>query len=186
MSYKIVVINNESQKQYINQFINELKILHQNNTHALPKNYNLNNINKGHVIELLCNEKRFFCHNAGFIVLYNGDELVSAAGYHPYNINGKDGHIVLSRFFINKPYRGKNNFIVDDYLFPHILKQNVGPFLWMTMNEDRENLYNSFIRCYNKKSSFLGSPYPKSFRGFVPIGIHNIFYTKQFVVEKYI
>lgn len=179
------LIEHKKQDEKIKKFIESLKKLELIDDKQLPKNFNLNNINSGHILTLLT-KNRYYQENAGFLVIYDKDILLSCAGFHPFILDGKKGTIIFSRFFINKKYRGNRISIVDNYFAPFYeeRKKKFGNFLWMTMNEDRKLLYNTFEKQSNNFAASVGMKWPLYLKKFVPIGLYEIFHTPQYVVEQ--
>ena len=128
---------------------------------------------------------RYYQNNAGFIVIYNNEDLVACGGYHPFFMDGKKGSIVLSRFYINQLFRKSNINITDDYWVPEMLKNNVdlGNWLWMSFNSDRKLLYESFVKQKKNRKLILGNIWPSFFTKFYGIGIKNVYSTNQYIVE---
>lgn len=106
-------------------------------------------------------------------------KYIASAGWNFYQ---DDIILALSRAYISLKYR--RSYILANEFLPKILEETVDyNKIWITCNEYNLSIYKGFVRMSQNKQAGLGSPWPKIYNKFLPIGIKHINYTQQYVAE---
>lgn len=104
---------------------------------------------------------------------------IGSAGWNWYQ---DDIALALTRAYVSPNYRQKN--IMGNYFLPRILDETtLYNRIWCTCNKYNKVIYDGFVRLAAGRRAGLTNPWSEIYKKFVPIGIHTVNYTEQYVAE---
>lgn len=116
-----------------------------------------------------------------YVLLDNNNKFIASAGWNQYELDNEIA-LVLTRAYIKKEYRAK--YYLGNIILPLIISEtNSYKKTWMTVNDHNINVYNWVDRNSKGKRPVLFNNWPAIYKKFIPIGIKNIYYTDQYVME---
>lgn len=114
-----------------------------------------------------------------YYIAVEEDCYIASAGWNWYQ---DDIALALTRAYVLPDHRQRN--IMSTYFLPRILDETTAyNRIWCTCNEYNKVIYKGFVRISNGKRAGLTNPWSDMYSKFVPIGIHTVNYTEQYVVE---
>lgn len=124
---------------------------------------------------------RFRKGHGKYYVIEEDNRFVCSAGWNEYDIDPTIA-LCLSRMYISNKYRTK--YYVGTHILPLALTETTHyEKVWMTVNRYNRALYQWFERVSTGKQPTLFDEWPDIYKRFSPIGIREIYYTEQYVVE---
>ena len=109
-----------------------------------------------------------------YYVIEEEGEYVASAGWYEYDI---DTALLMTRSYTSKQYRTK--FLLGKELLPRMINEcSHYKNVWITFNKYNKALYDWLCRP-TKENTY----WPESWHKFQPIGLKEIFYTEQYVIE---
>jgi hypothetical protein len=124
---------------------------------------------------------RFRINHGKYYVIEEDGKFICSAGWNEYDL---DPTIVLylTRMYVNMRYR--TMYYVGTHILPLILAETSQyDRAWITSNKHNRMIYNWFDRAANGKQTALFGDWPDIYRQFKPIGIREVYYIEQNVVE---
>jgi hypothetical protein len=116
-----------------------------------------------------------------YFILEDNGEYVSSAGWNEYDLDPSIV-LVLTRMYTDSRHR--MNYHIAKYILPLIIEEvKHYKYIWGTTNEYNKKIYNWFVRISQGKSGSVDESWPDIYKKFKPIGIKNIYYTDQYVLE---
>lgn len=120
---------------------------------------------------------RYNYEKGKYYILLDGDEFIASAGWNEYDYDC-DLALVLTRAYVKRQHRSK--FYLGKNILPLTINDTIKyKKTWMTVNEYNINVYNWINRSQDKS---IGS-WPEIYKNFRTIGIKNIYYTDQYIME---
>ena len=114
-----------------------------------------------------------------YYIIEEDGNYVCSSGWNEYDDNTA---LLLTRTYINPEYRAQ--YYLGNNLLPLMIKNAVTyDKLWITVNSYNIGLYKWFKRSAAGKSTALFNNWPEIYKQFKPIGMHNVYYTEQYVAE---
>lgn len=116
-----------------------------------------------------------------YYVLENSGEFICSAGWNEYEFDSSIA-LALTRAYVNPKFRAQ--YYMGQYILPEIIKSTENYcHLYITSNSYNSSIYRWFSRAAEGKSTTIHKQWPDVYKKFVPVGIKNIYFTEQFVVE---
>lgn len=110
-----------------------------------------------------------------YFVLEQDGKYCGSAGWNKYNSTTA---LCLTRAYI--PVHLRSRFLLAKYILPRIIEETVDfEKLWMTVNEYNKGIYDWIERMPRTTKNWWPDVYSK----FAPLGVTQIYNTKQFVME---
>jgi hypothetical protein len=114
-----------------------------------------------------------------YYVAEEDGQFVGSSGWNWYK---DDIVLALTRSYILSKHRQRN--IMGTYFLPRILDETTSyNRIWCTCNKYNKVIYEGFVRMANGKRAGLSNPWLNIYSKFVPIGLHSVNHTEQYVVE---
>ena len=143
-------------------------------------NYHPDYINDSGNLFYILNQPNNRYTNGNYYVLEEDDKLIACAGWNEYELDNTIA-LVMTRFFVCKEYR--TTYIGGHKILPIMLSE-VEKYnrVLITVNKHNKLLYDGIIRYHNNHNS-LFKTWPKDYLRFKPVGMQNIYYTDQYILE---
>ena len=121
-------------------------------------------------------------YNKGkYFILEDNSTYISSAGWNEYELDTSIA-LILTRMYTDTSHR--MNYHISKYILPLILEEVKDyEYIWGTTNPYNKKIYDWFVRVSQGKSGSLDESWPEIYKKFKPIGIRNIYYTDQYVLE---
>jgi hypothetical protein len=115
-----------------------------------------------------------------YYVLEQDDKLIACAGWNEYELDTSIA-LVMTRLFVCKEYR--TSYIGGHKLLPIMLNE-IEKYnrVLITVNKHNKLLYDGIVR-YNENPNSFFKIWPKDYLRFKPMGLQNIYYTDQYILE---
>ena len=131
------------------------------------------------------NSNLFYILNHGrykignYYIAEEDGKYIASAGWNHYE---DDIALALTRAYVLPEHR--QSYIMANEFLPRILEETLAfNRIWCTCNDYNKSIYKGFVRLSRGKSAGLHNSWPKIYSMFVPIGIQQVYYTDQYVVE---
>jgi hypothetical protein len=119
-------------------------------------------------------------HGKYFVVTDN-DKYVCSCGWNEYDLEPTIA-LVLTRMYVSPEYRAR--YIIGNTVLPLCITETEQyQRRWITANEHNRTIYDYFVRAASGKRTALCNDWPSIYKQFKPLGIHTVYYTKQYVAE---
>lgn len=139
------------------------------------KNYHPDFSKSTENIFFLLSNGAFSANNGNYFLVTNNNEYVCSAGWLKYS-HLENTALLLNRAYVNSKYRGK--FYLAEYILPNCINQTENyTHRFITINQYNISLLNGFLR------AGISNNWPNIYRKFNYIGVKNINYTNQHVLE---
>jgi hypothetical protein len=136
--------------------------------------------NPANVFFILENGRYREGHGKYFVIEEDG-KYICSAGWNEYDLEPTIA-LALTRMYVNTEYR--TQYYVGNNILPTILEETASySRVWITSNSHNKMIYRWFERSAQGKRTSLFNDWPDIYRGFVPIGQHEVYYTMQDVAE---
>jgi hypothetical protein len=148
--------------------IDDINIL--KNYHPEHRNYS------GNLFNLLV-QGRYSKGKGAYYVLEENKEFITSGGWNQYDFDSEVA-LIFTRFYVAPRYRQK--FTFTKMLFDKIIEQTSNyKYIYITVNETNKKFYDLVSKLNKGEKVKL----PKVFSNFKPVGIKEIYYTNQYVLE---
>jgi len=126
-------------------------------------------------------EKKDRYKNGAYYVLEDNNGFVLSTGWNPYE-HEENVALLLTRTYISEKYRSK--LLMQKYLLPDMINDSSNYIhKYITFNLHNMKIYNNFLRLFGKKT--VTNKDLDIYRKFIPIGVKNIYFTPQYVLEYF-
>jgi hypothetical protein len=148
---------------------------------SIVKNYHPDYRNEPANIFFILENGRYRKGHGKYFVIEEEGEYICSAGWNEYDLDSTIA-LALTRMYVNTEYRAQ--YYVGNHILPVILEETINyPRVWITSNNHNKMIYRWFERAASGKRTTLFRDWPDIYRGFVPIGQHEVYYTMQDVAE---
>jgi hypothetical protein len=145
------------------------------------KNYHPDFYNFPENIFFILKNGRYRPQHGKYYVVEDAGEYICSAGWNEYEVEPTIA-LLLTRMYVNIKHRAK--YIAGNIILPLILDETLRyDRCWITSNKHNNAIYTWFNRIANGKGPALGSSCPEIYKQFIPIGLREVYYTQQDVVE---
>lgn len=175
---KVHEIHDSGNKEVMSLLINEFSTIE---SADIVKNYHPDYKNDPANFFYILENGRFRKGHGKYYVIQDDNDFVCSAGWNEYDLDPSIA-LCLSRMYINKKYR--TMYYVGNHILPLALADTAHyEKIWMTVNKYNRVLYNWFERVESGKLPTLFDDWPEIYKKFKPIGMKEVYYTEQYVVE---
>jgi hypothetical protein len=139
--------------------------------------YSLQNSNLFYLLD----SGRYAQGRGKYFIIEDDGQYVCSAGWNEYDYDSSIA-LALTRMYVNPSYRAQ--YFAGKHILPVVINETSAyNRVWITCNEHNKMIYNWFDRANQGKRTALYSNWPGIYNRFRPVGVRDVYFTKQYVVE---